>query len=179
MPIISGGNIIEGSGFAGLLQSAGVPGAGTDCIQTITIGGTPTGGTFRLSYEGFWTAAITWTATDATLVSNIDAALALLPSVASASNVTTAAGTVTSGIGTITVTFVAALGKRVCPVMGVSSALTGTAPTLACAITTAGVGAFGRGNPKGALAIDTTNGKLYQNSGTDTAPTWGLVGSQT
>lgn len=171
--------IIEGSGYAGVLQSAGVPGAGTDCVQTITIGGTPTGGTFRLAYEGFWTAAITWTAVDATLVAAVDAALALLPSVASASNVTAADSTLTSGIGDITVTFVAALGKRVCPVLQVSSALTGTAPTLACVITTPGVAAFGRGSGPGALVTDTTNAKLYINTGTAIAPTWTVVGAQT
>lgn len=179
MPTISGGTIIEGSGLAGVLQSAGVPSSGTDCVQTITLGGTPTGGTFQLTLEGFVTAPITWTAVDATLVAAIDAALGALPNVGAATNVTTAAGTVTSGIGTITVTFVVDLGKRVVSVMTATSSLTGTAPTVVVAITTPGVAAVGRGAPKGALAVDTTNGKAYINTGTPVAPTWTVVGTQT
>lgn len=31
----------------------------------------------------------------------------------------------------------------------------------------------------GALLIDTTNGKLYINTGSQAAPTWALVGDQT
>jgi hypothetical protein len=54
----------------------------------------------------------------------------------------------------------------------VLNALTGTAPTLAIAETTPGVSATARGAPKGALLIDTTNGALYQNTGTPQAPTW-------
>ena len=85
----------------GALVNAGAPVAGTDEVQTLTIGGTPTGGTFKLSYKGQITTAITWTATDATLVANIDAALGALSTVGGAANVTTAAGTVSSGIGTV------------------------------------------------------------------------------
>ncbi|MFZ9311580.1 MAG: hypothetical protein ACO24O_08780 [Arenimonas sp.] len=32
---------------------------------------------------------------------------------------------------------------------------------------------------KGALVIDTTNGKLYINTGTSTSATWTVVGTQT
>jgi hypothetical protein len=32
---------------------------------------------------------------------------------------------------------------------------------------------------KGALLVDTTNGKLYINTGTQAAPTWTVVGTQT
>jgi predicted phosphodiesterase len=35
------------------------------------------------------------------------------------------------------------------------------------------------GYSKGALAIDTTNGKLYINTGTSTSATWTVVGAQT
>lgn len=33
--------------------------------------------------------------------------------------------------------------------------------------------------PKAALLIDTTNAKLYINTGTQASPTWTVVGSQT
>lgn len=171
--------IIEGSGLGIPLQNAGVPGAGTNEVQTLTIGGTPTGGTFKLTFDGWQTAAITWTATDATLVSNINTALDALSNGAASAIVATA-GTVTSGIGTVVLTFSGApLNKRAVSLMTAQSSLTGTAPTLAIAETTAGVNAFGLGLPKGGLVIDTTNGKLYINTGTSAAPAYTVVGAQT
>src|SRR4051812_18325297 len=96
--------IIEGTGAGRMMSNAGAPSAGTNEVQTLTIGGTPTGGTFKLAFDGFTTGDITWTATDATLIANIDAALEALPNIGTG-GVTTAAGTVSSGIGTITITF--------------------------------------------------------------------------
>jgi len=179
MPVITGGvQLIEGS--YGPVYGAGAPVGGTDSIQTITFGTGITGGTFKLAWNGFTTAAITWTAVDATLVANIDAALGALPNVGSASNVTTAAGTVSSGIGTVTVTFVAALGKMAIPVMTVAdNSLTGTTHVISIADTTPGVAATGRGMATGGVYIDITNGDTYQTSGTPAAPTWGLVAVET
>lgn len=162
-----------------ILESAGAPGAGTDEVQTLTIGGTPTSGTFTLSFQGAVTAPITWSSTNNTLVANIDAALGALRTVGGAANVTTAVGTMTAGIGTITITFVAALGKLAVPtIVVVSNDLEGTDPTVEVAETTPGVTATHRGVAKGTLVTDTTNGKLYINSGTAVAPTWTVVGSQ-
>jgi hypothetical protein len=166
--------IIEGSAVSGYTV-AGAPSTGTAAVQTLTIGGTPTGGTFRLAHGGFVTADITWTAVDATLVSAIDAALEALPSIGTG-GVVAADSTLTSGIGDVTLTF----GKAVVPVVTVNkNALTGTLPTLAVANTTPGVPETATGAPKGALLTDTTNGKLYINTGTAADPTWTLVGSQT
>lgn len=178
LAIISGGKVIEGS--TGPYLNAGAPVAGTDEIQTLTIGGTPTGGTFKLAFEGAITAAITWTATDATLVANIDAALGAINTIGAATNITTAAGTVTSGIGTITLTFVAAMGKKaIGSLITVSdNSLTGSAPTLAIAETTPGVDATARGIAVGGLVIDTTNAFAYINTGTSAAPTFTKVGTQ-
>jgi hypothetical protein len=149
-------------------------------VQTLTIGGTPTGGTFTLGYKGQTTAAITWTATDATLVANIDAALGALSTIGGAANITTAAGTVTSGIGTITLTFAGTLTKKAVPLITVvANNLTGTSPTLAIAETTPGVSASGRGAAIGATYTDSTNGKLYINTGTASVPVWTVVGAQT
>lgn len=169
MPVIAG----KRSGYT----TAGAPVAGTDEIQTITFGGTPTGGTFTLKFEGFTTAPITWSSTNNTLVANIDAALEALPNIGTG-GVTTAVGTMTSGIGTITVTFVSQKGKMAVGLMTATSSLTGTSPTLGVAETTPGVDASARGALKGALLTDTTNGKLYINTGTAAAPTWTVVGSQ-
>lgn len=166
-------------GGIGPYENAGAPGAGTSEVQTLTIGGTPTGGTFKLAFDGHTTAPITWSATDATLIANIDAALEALPNIGTG-GVTTAAGTVTSGIGTITMTFAGNLAKLVVPTISVANnSLTGTSPTLAVAETTPGVTADFRGAKKGALVTDTTNGKLYINTGTALAPTWTVVGTQT
>jgi hypothetical protein len=172
-----GGRISSRYGpFAG----ATAPSAGTDEVQTITVGGTPTGGTFRLRFRGEDTADIAWSATNATLVANIDAALGALGSVGGADNVTVAAGTLTAGIGTITVTFVAALGKKAVPTIQVASNdLTGTSPTVAVAETTPGVTATARGVPKGATYIAEDTGVHYSNTGTTSAPTWTVIGSQT
>ncbi|MEO5965217.1 MAG: hypothetical protein ABIR11_07105 [Candidatus Limnocylindrales bacterium] len=170
--------IIEGA-IGAPLQSAGAPGAGTNEVQTITFGGTPTGGTFTLSFDGLTTAAISWSATNGTLVSNIDAALEALTNIGTG-GVTTAVGTMTAGIGTITVTFAGGdVAKTAVSTLGSSSALTGTAPTLAVTETTPGVTQYGKGSPKGSLATDTTNGKLYINTGTAASPTWTVVGTQT
>lgn len=158
--------------------SAGAPGAGTDEVQTITIGGTPTGGTFKLGFKGQTTAAIEWSATNATLIANIQTALRALATIGGA-NVNVAVGTMTAGIGTATVTFVGALGKAAVPTISVvQNALTGTAPTVSVAETTPGVRATGRGAPKGARLTDTTNGVAYINTGTADAPTWTKVGTQ-
>lgn len=156
--------------------NAGVPSAGTSEVQTLTIGGTPDGGTFKLAFKGQITGAIAWSATDATLIANIDAALGALSTIGGASNITTAAGTVSSGIGTITLTFAGSLAKLAVPLITVdTNSLTGSSPTLAIAETTPGVTATHRGAPVGALLVDTATGVEYRNTGTVYAPTWTTV----
>jgi hypothetical protein len=170
--------IIEGA-IADPLQSAGAPTAGTNEVQTLTIGGTPTGGTFTLTYDGQTTAAITWSATNGTLLSNINTALDALVNVG-ASGIVATAGSLTAGIGTVLLTFSGGYQtKRAVNTMTATSSLTGTLPTLAIAETTPGVNATGLGSAKGALLVDTTNAKLYINTGTPASPTWTVVGTQT
>jgi hypothetical protein len=165
--ILSGGNVMPGSGLGNPLTNAGAPVGGTTEVQTITIGGTPTGSTFKLGFDGFSTAAIAWSATNATLIANIDAALEALPNVGTGA-VTTAVGTMTAGIGTATVTFTGGnLAKLAVPTMTVTdNSLTGTAPTVAVTETTPGVTATGRTAPTGAMLLDTTNGVSYINTST-------------
>jgi hypothetical protein len=177
LAVITGGKVIEGV-YRGN-TNAGAPGAGTSEVQTLTIGGTPTGGTFKLTFDGFTTAAITWSATNATLIASIDAALEALPNIGTG-NIATAAGSLTAGIGTITLTFGGALATTAVPTITVAdNSLTGTAPTLAVAETTPGVTVTGRGIPPGGTLVDITNSKLYINTGTAAAPTWTVVGTQT
>lgn len=169
MPIIEGGYEFE---------LAGVPGAGTSEVQTLEFGGTPTGGTFKLNFDGHVTSAITWTAVDNTLIAAIDAALEALANIG-ASGVVVADGTLTSGIGTVTITFGGDLAKLAVNLITVeNNSLTGTAPTLEVTETTPGVTADFRGCSKGATVKDTTNGVLYINTGTALAPTWTKVGTQ-
>jgi len=148
-------------------------------VQTITIGGTPTTGTFKLGYGGQTTAAITWSATNNTLRDRIDAALEALSNIAPG-EVTCAVGTMTGGIGTITVTFSGALAETDLELMTVedNSLDDATDPTLVIEETTPGVDATLRGASIGALLKDVTNGKLYINAGTAQEPTWTVVGLQ-
>lgn len=163
----------------GPLPFAGTPSAGTSEVVTLTFAGTISGGTFKLAYDGYTTAAITWSSTNSTLVANIDAALGALSSVSGAGNVTTAVGTMTSGVGTITVTFAGNLAALAVPNMTVAdNSLTGSGAGVTLEVTTAGVTATHRGAPKGTILTDITNGVLYINEGTAFAPTWTKVGTQ-
>lgn len=170
MAIISGGKIIEGG--LGTYYNAGAPVNGTNEIQTITIGGTPTAGSFTLTFDGHTTGAITWSATNATLIANTDAALEALPNIGTG-GVTTADATLSSGIGTYTVTFIGNNAKKNVALMTGTSSLTGSSPTLAIATTTAGVDATHRGAAPGASLYDTTNNDFYVNTGTALEPVWG------
>lgn len=167
MPVIQG--------TFGMLFNAGAPSDGTSEVQTLTIDAD--GGTFTLVYEGQTTAAISWSATNNTLRDNVDAALEALATIGTG-GITTAVGTMTAGVGTLTLTFAGNLAKKAVSLITVgSNNLTGTA-TLTVEETTPGVDATGRGAAKGALLTDTTNAKLYINTGTALAPTWTVVGSQ-
>lgn len=164
----------------GPYYNAGAPSAGTNEVQTLTIGGTPTGGTFKLALDGVQTGAIAWSATNSTLLANINAALDALASGGSSWIVATA-NSLTAGIGTISLTFSGGdFAKRAVNTMTVAdNSLTGTSPTLAVAETTPGVDATFRMSAPGARVIDTTNLKAYINtSSTQGSPTWTVEGAQ-
>lgn len=162
----------------GILGNAGAPTAGTSEVQTLTIGGTPSGGSITLSYNGNTTGAIAWSSTNSTFVANIQTALNALSTIGA--NTTVAVGAATSGVGTFTITFSGDLARRDVSPLSVASALTGTSPTAAIAVTTPGVTATGFGARRGQLLVDSTNGLLYINTGTNlSAPTWTKVGTQT
>lgn len=163
-------------GARGLRFNAGAPSNGTSEIQTLTFGGTPDGGTFKLAFDGQVTSAISWSSTNNTLRDNVDAALEALATIG-ASGVAVAVGTMINGIGTLTITFGGNLAKLAVNLITVNTnSLTGTSPTLAVTETTPGVTATERGAPVGAPLIDITNGNLYMNQGTPLAPTWTKIG---
>ena len=125
----------------GLRYNAGAPSAGTNAVQTLAVTGSPTGGTYKLGYDGFTTAALAYNANDAA----IQAALQALPSIGSGN------ATVSSGV----VTFAGALARRKVPLITLQvNALTGgTTPTVTVANTTPGVHSTHRGAPTGAVLM--------------------------
>lgn len=176
MPVLTGGNVIEG-GAKTEYSMAGVPTNGTDEVQTITIGGTPeASSTFRLTLDGWTTDPIVWSATNNTLRDHVDAALEALPNVGTG-GVVTAVGTMTSGVGTLTLTFSGTRLKKKNIALAVGSAFlksdgTASTGTVAVATTTAGVDASFRDANTGDKLTDSTNGVEYVNTGVPGAPVW-------
>lgn len=106
---------------------------GTDEVQTVTITGTPTGGTFTLTFDGQTTANIAYNA----IGSAVQSALVAL------SNLNTGDVVVTGGPGPGTpyvVTFGGAKGSQDVPTMTASGTLLtgGTTPAVGVAVTTPG-----------------------------------------
>ena len=161
------------------IKALGTITAGTNEVQTLTIGGTPTGGTFKLRFESVTTSAITWSNNNTTLLANIQAALDAHPSLGT-NGCVASAGTVTAGIGTVLLTFGAARAKQAVETMTVASnALTGSSPTLAVGETTPGVNATGLYDAFGQMGYDTA-GVVYINTATGgVVPTYVKVGTQT
>ena len=173
MAIIERSNVILG-GPNGGYSTAGAPSAGTNAVQTVTITGTPTGGSIRLTYEGRTTGAIAYNAAAA----DVQAALLALDCFATGDVVGSGGPFPDSAV---VLTFGGNYVKT--PVSAITadgSALTGgTTPAVSVAQTTPGVAASGRGAAKGTFLTDTTNGLAYINTGTALAPTWTKIGTQT
>lgn len=106
--------------------------AGTNEVQTLTITGTPTGGTFTLTYAGHTTAALPYNATAA----QVQSALRALGNIGYQDVV--CAGGPLPGAG-ITITFQGRLaGTNVAAITTTDSLTGGTTPASAIATTTAG-----------------------------------------
>lgn len=156
---------------------AGVPSGGTSEIDTLTIQTSTSGGTFTLTIaNGRTTAPITWSATNATLVANVDAALEALPQIG-VGGVTTAVGTMTAGIGTITITFAGKNAKLDFPLLTLTNNLITGGATPTITTTTPGVLATLRNAVPGQLLVDTVTPDLYINDSTSqvNGPTWTKV----
>nr|MBA3481727.1 hypothetical protein [Pirellulales bacterium] len=126
-----------------------------DEVQTVTIGGTATGGTFTLTYAGQTTAAIAYNADAAT----VDAALEALANIG-AGDVTCTGGALPGAA--VIVTFTGALALTDVDEMTASGTLlTGTSPTVAVATTTHG----GAAGALGAVtAVTPATGKNWLNN---------------
>ena len=155
-------------------EYAGVPSNGTSEADTITIAASTSGGTFTITIAGGRTTApITWSATDATLIADVDAKLEALTQIG-VGGVSVSDG-LTSGIGTMVVTFTGKNAKRDMPALTITSSLTGgAAGTLTT--TTPGVEATYREAKTGQLLVDTVTPDLYINDSTTAgSPTWTKV----
>lgn len=155
----------------GLLTKGGAPTSGVSEAQQIAITGTPTGGTFTLTFGSDTTAAIAYDATAAI----VQAALRLLAGIGSA-GVSCSGGPLP---GTpISVTFTGDLaGLNVAAMTEDHSGLTGgTDPAVAITTTIAGVRGDYRGVSQGQLLLDTTNRIIYRNTSTTRAlPVWAEI----
>jgi hypothetical protein len=113
--------------------------AGTNEVQTVTITGTPTGGTFTLTFAGQTTAAIAYNAAASAVVSALEAL----------SNIDTGEVTATGGAlpGTaVLVTFVGQYaGVNVAQMTATGSFTGGTTPAVAVTTSTPGGGGSGTG----------------------------------
>jgi uncharacterized linocin/CFP29 family protein len=95
-------------------------------VQTIAIGGATAATTFTLTFGGNTSAAIAWSAVNATLVANILAGLIAAPVSIPAANVSVSVGALTNGIGTIQVTFHGALAAAATAITSAVTAGPGT-----------------------------------------------------
>lgn len=162
--------VIEGSRTP-TLENAGAPVDGTDEVQSLDITGTPTGGTFKVGFDGHVSGDINYD-DDAAAVELVLEAM---------QNIGAGGATVAGTNPNFGITFGANLAKLAVPQFTLHENLLtgGTSPSVTPSTDTAGVTATHRGAPKGALVTDTTNGVLYVNAGTALEPTWTVVGTQT
>jgi hypothetical protein len=106
-----------------------VTGTLANAVHRLTATGTLTGGTIRLVYGNDITAPIIYSATAATFVANIQAAMDALVG---------AGNTVVSGTGPFDITFQNELAGRSIPIPSIVNALTGTSPVITPTLQTAG-----------------------------------------
>jgi len=168
--LLSGGAVVQGVGEA--QPYPGAPGAGTANITTITINGSPDGGTWRLTYQGVRTSAM---ANNISLA-NCLAALVALPGIGAGMVVVTG----TPGTSyVITWQHVGARGALTIAAADMLLTNTGTLTAAPGIVNgTPGVDPTPKGVIEGGLVQDITNGYLYINTGTVTDPTWTKVGAQ-
>ncbi len=154
------------------LQSAGAPGNGTSAIEDVDITGTPTGGTFKLSFRSELTVDIAFDAA----IAAVELAIEALGSIGAGNC------TVTGVNPNFVFTFTGDLAKLDVEdlfVLAENLLTGGSSPSVTITDTTPGVTAFGRGMGPAAMAQDTASGDIYANEGTALEPSWAKVGLQT
>jgi hypothetical protein len=173
--MVTNGGFQTVGGSPTTIQNAGAPTDGVDEVQALD--STATGGSFAITFvnplsgASQKTAAIAWNATKAA----VEAALLLLSNMPALGVAATGAATVNAG--QVVLTFGGVLSGMNVAQLVVDNALA-TGGTVVASTTTAGVAGTGRGAPKGALLIDNTTPKLWQNSNSETKPVWIKVGTQ-
>lgn len=145
------------------------PVAGTNEVQTVTVSGTVSGGTFRLAYKNERTAPL---AHSSTAVQVRDALRAL--NEVTIDGVSTATGGPLPATPVV-VTFGGHLGIADVAQMTVQNIDLVGGGTFVVSTTTPGVDATLRGRGKGTVVVAESTGKMYINEGTDTVPVWRLV----
>lgn len=167
-------NTITGSGRR-VYHSATTPSNGTDAVQELDITGTPTGGTFRLLFQGHRTAALDHDISH----TDLEAALEAVASIGTGNVTVTGSGDGNDELP-YTITFVGDLGARAVPLLeAVDVALEeGTDPEVEITEDTPGVDGTRLDLGVGALLVDDSTGKLYINTGEAGNPTWTVVGTQ-
>lgn len=149
---------------------AGTPVNGTNEVQTVTLTGFAAG-TLSLKFSG-QTATLVFLGSESNgdIDTAVNAALEALSEVGTGGVTVSTSGTTDRAIA---ITFTGRNAARNVPAM--TGTVTG-ANVLSIAQTTAGVDATARGSATGRLLVDSTNGRLYQNTGTTTVPYWALTG---
>ncbi len=162
------------SALGAMYTVTGAPVTGTDEVQTITANpaaGSITAGTFRLSFQGFVSAPISWSAS----TSILETALNNLASIAAGG--TGLVGVVVTGgalpTTAMTVTFSGTnVARKELPMLVLhSNSLTGGG-SFTIAEGAAGVTESHRDAPRGALLIRTDTGVLHVNTGVSGNPIW-------
>ena len=164
---LAGGAVVQG--VMDNQPYPGTPGAGTANITTITINGSPDGGTFAIVYQGVSTPAQAYNRS----LANVQAALVALPGIGAGGVVVT--GTPGSSY-VLTWQHVGARGA----ITVVNNMTNGGNPVAAPGVVngTPGVDPTPKGVAEGGLVVDSTTGMVYVNTGTVTDPTWTKVGNQ-
>ena len=164
---------ISGASFISAVSN-GNPTAGVDEVQGLTTSGTVTSGTFKLSFQGFVTPALSWTAT----TSIIETALNNLKSIGAGGTglvgvvVTGGAFPGTALVVTFSGTNVAKTNQGMITLH--SNDLVGGG-TVVITESTAGVTVFGRGLAPGSQVLNGAAGTVFANTGTALQPIWSAV----
>lgn len=143
------------------LNKAGVPTNGVNEVKTLTIDAA--GGTFTLTYAAQTTSAIAFNA----LASVVQAALIALSTIG-AGNISVSG----SAGGPYTITFLGTLSGLPQTLTSTATSLTGGAGTATVTQATLGVRGDYRSCALGQVVIDTTNNRIYENTGTRAKPVW-------
>jgi len=146
------------------------PGAGTPNVQTLTLNGSPDGGTFQVMFEGVRTAA------QAFNVALADLAAALNALVGFGVNTVVVTGTPGSSY-VITWQLPQSRPLLLIPADGMKLTAGGVpVATPTVANSTPGVDPDALGTPTNGLVKALDTGHLWENTGTITAPTWSDLG---